>query len=198
MKGPSSWRCLFSVVLLLALGSFLHAQSTPQNVTLHLDPSRTEIHWTLSDVLHTVHGTFRLKGGLVTFDPQTGAAQGEILVDVTSGESGSHGRDSRMHRDVLESEKYPQAIFHPAKVTGALKAGTQNITVEGTLTIHGADHPLRLDTKVQVNGRDAIATTHFSVPYVAWGMKDPSTLVLRVAKEVDVDVIAKGEIGGIP
>ena len=146
----------------------------------------------------TVHGTFRLKDGMTTFNPQTGAAQGEILVDVTSGESGNPSRDSRMHKAVLESEKYPQAIFHPTRVTGALKAGaTQTITVEGTLTIHGADHPLKLEIKVQVDGHDAVATMQFSVPYVAWGMKDPSSTLLRVGKEAAVDVVAKGQVDGI-
>lgn len=209
MKSLSSRRCSLSwslsAALLLALGTLLqiqspllHAQSAPQNVTLHLDPARTEIHWTLGGVLHTVHGTFKLKAGLIAFDPQTGAAQGEILVDVTSGESGDHSRDSRMHKEVLESATYPQAIFHPAKVNGALKASaTQTISVEGTLTIHGADHPRKLDIKVQVDGRDAVATTQFSVPYVAWGMKDPSSTLLRVGKEVEVEVVAKGQIDGI-
>jgi polyisoprenoid-binding protein YceI len=198
MKYRSSKQVSLCAALLLALTTLLHAQPAPPNVTLHLDPVRTEIHWTLAGTLHTVHGTFRLKGGMTSFNPQTGAAQGEILVDVTSGESGNPSRDSRMHKAVLESEKYPQAIFHPTRVTGALKAGaTQTITVEGTLTIHGADHPLKLEIKVQVDGHDAVATMQFSVPYVAWGMKDPSSTLLRVGKEVAVDVVAKGKVDGI-
>lgn len=198
MKLRSSKQVSLCAALLLALTTLLPAQSAPHNVTLHLDPVRTEIHWTLAGALHTVHGTFRLKGGMTSFNPRTGAAQGEILVDVTSGESGNPSRDSRMHKAVLESEKYPQAIFHPTRVTGALKAGaTQTITVEGTLTIHGADHPLKLEIRVQVDGHDAVATTQFSVPYVAWGMKDPSSTLLRVGKEVAVDVVAKGQVDGI-
>jgi polyisoprenoid-binding protein YceI len=189
-------RLLFCLVLLTP--PLLLAQSVPQAVIMHVDPARTEIHWTLNGNMHTVHGTFRLKGGLITFDPATGLAQGEIAVDVQTGESGDHSRDSRMHKEILESDKYPQAIFHPEKVTGVVKSGsTQNVTVEGTFTLHGADHPLRLDTKVQVDGHNAIVTTHFTVPYVEWGMKDPSNFIFRVDKTVQVDVTAKGNIEGV-
>jgi polyisoprenoid-binding protein YceI len=180
------------------IAPLLSAQTTPQAITMHVDPSRTKIHWSLNGNMHTVHGTFKFKGGLITFDPSTGAAQGELLVDVQTGESGNQSRDSRMHKEILQSDKYPQAIFHPLKVTGTLKPGaTQNVTVDGTFTIHGADHPLRLETKVQVDGHDAVATTHFTVPYVDWGMKDPSTFILRVDKTVDVEVVAKGGIEGV-
>ena len=197
---PLSTRLLPTPLLCAALltGPLLRAQSAAESISLHLDPARTEIHWTLNTNTHTVHGTFKLKGGLITFDPSTGVAQGEILIDVQSGESGNQSRDSHMHKEVLESEKYPQAIFHPEKVTGAVKAGsTENLSVQGTFTLHGKDHPLRLDTKVQVDGHDALATMHFKVPYVDWGMKDPSNFLLRVDKTVDVDVTAKGEIEGV-
>lgn len=190
--------CTALLGVVLPIGPLLRAQSAPQAVTMHVDPARTEIHWTLNGNMHTVHGTFRLKGGLITFDPATGVAQGEIAVDLQTGESGNQSRDSRMHKDVLESDKYPQAIFHPVKVTGIVKSGsTQSVTVEGTFTLHGTDHPLRLDTKVQVDGHDAVATMHFTVPYVDWGMKDPSNFIFRVEKAVDVDVIAKGGIEGV-
>jgi hypothetical protein len=68
------------------------------------------------------------------------------------------------------------------------------VTVQGTFRIHGADHPLALNLQVQINGQTAIVETHFSVPYVQWGMRDPSTFVLRVEKEVNVEVTAKGNM----
>ena len=186
------------LVVFLLIGPLLRAQPAPQAVTMHIDPAHTEIHWTLKGNMHTVHGTFKLKGGLITFDPSTGAAQGEIAVDLTTGESGNQSRDGHMQKDVLVSDKYPQAIFHPEKVTGIVKSGsTQNVTVDGIFTIHGKDHPLRLDAKVQVDGHDAVATTHFTVPYVDWGMKDPSSFLFRVDKAVDVDITAKGGIEGV-
>jgi polyisoprenoid-binding protein YceI len=193
-----AWLCAAFLFTLALFVDAANAQTAPPNVTVHLDPARTEIHWTLGGALHTTHGSFKLKGGLISFNPSTGAAQGEILVDVASGESGNESRDNHMRKDVLESDKYPQAIFHPTRVTGAVQAGvTQTVTVEGTFTIHGADHPLSLEMQVRIDGHDAVASTHFSVPYVAWGMKDPSTFMLRVGKNVDVEVAAKGQIDGL-
>jgi polyisoprenoid-binding protein YceI len=185
-------------LVMLPWARVVHAQTSSQKISVHLDAAQSQIYWTLGGTLHTVHGTFKLKGGLITFDPVSGVAQGEVLVDLITGESGNHDRDRKMQKDVLESEKYPQAIFHPTKVSGIVKAGTtQNVTVEGTFTIHGADHPLKLDVKVQLDGNQATATTNFLVPYVAWGMKDPSALMLRVGKQVNVDVSSKGTIEGL-
>jgi polyisoprenoid-binding protein YceI len=184
--------------LLLTTASLVRAQSTPHPVTLRLDPSRTEIHWTLNGNMHAVHGTFKLKSGLITYDPATGAAQGEIAVDLSTGESGNHSRDSRMQKEILESDKYPQAIFHPLKVTGSVKPeAPQNVTIDGTFTIHGADHPLRMEAKADVTAQDATAATQFSIPYVDWGMKDPSNFLFRVDKTVNLEIVAKGSIEGI-
>ena len=71
------------------------------------------------------------------------------------------------------------------------------MTAEGVFNIHGADHPLKLEIQVKVDGNQATATAHFSVPYVAWGMKDPSSFVLRVGKEVAIDVVAHGTVEGL-
>lgn len=180
--------------LTLAVGSAC-AQDTPSTLTLHFDPAATTIHWTLKDVLHTVRGTFLLKSGLMTLNEKTGVAEGEIIVETASGESGNGARDHRMAKDVLESAKYPEAIFHPQKVTGVVRDGkTQNVTVEGTFTIHGADHPLFLQVTTTQNGTTLTTKTSFDVPYVAWGMKDPSTLILRVGKTVQVDVDARANL----
>ena len=194
MKSLAWIRFAVFAVLCLALGQSGFAQK----VTVHLDPAETEIKWTLTDTLHVVHGTFQLKSGVMIFDPKTGIAEGEILVDAASGASGNSMRDSAMKKKVLETDKYPEVFFHPAKVAGEPKPGSlQDVTVDGTFNIHGADHALRMGVKVQTNGDKIIATTHFVVPFVDWGMKDPSNFVLKVGKQVDVDVVAHGTIEGM-
>jgi polyisoprenoid-binding protein YceI len=160
-----------------------------------LDPAQTQIHWKVSSGLHPTHGTFKLKSGEFLFNPATGIAEGEILVDATTGESGNAARDKRMHDEVLESNRYP-AIFHPTQLKGTFKTGegTQDLVADGTFNIHGADHPLQLPLKVQISAETVTATTRFTVPYVAWGMKNPSKFLLRVGKQVDIEVTAKGSI----
>lgn len=191
---PNLRRTLMAAAFTLIAGA-ASAQSTPSMMTLHFDPAGTKINWTLKDVLHTVRGTFQLKGGMIRLDEKTGAAEGEIIIETASGESGNGSRDRRMKNDVLESTKYPEAIFHPQKVSGMVRAGqTQTVSVAGMFTIHGVDHPLTLQVKTTLNGDMLAATTSFVVPYVAWGMKDPSTLMLRVGKDVQVDVDAQATL----
>jgi polyisoprenoid-binding protein YceI len=158
-------------------------------MSLDLDPAKTEVQFTLHDVLHTVHGTFKLKRGSIRFDPDSGQASGEIFVDVTSGASGSDGRDGRMHKEILESQRYPDATFTPDHVDGKLASqGQSQIDVHGVFKIHGADHELTLHFQAEPLGAQYIASTHFSIPYVQWGMKNPSNILLKVDKTVEMDI----------
>jgi len=182
------------VAALLTLGSL--AQGQNHGLKVVLDPAQTVIRWKLSGDLHNTHGTFKLKSGELIFDPATGVAEGEILVDATTGESGNPDRDKHMQQEVLESNRYPAIFFHPSQLKGAFKetAETQDLVCRGTFNIHGADHPMDLPLKVQAAAGTVTATTQFAVPYVAWGMKNPSKFVLRVGKEVEIEITAKGTI----
>jgi hypothetical protein len=185
-----------SIIAALFIVSAQLAPAQNHDLRVVLDPARTEIHWTLSGDLHSTHGTFKLKSGEFLFNPSTGVAEGEILVDATTGESGNATRDKRMHDQVLESNRYPAIFFHPTEIKGAFQAGegTQELVGKGTFNIHGADHPLELPLKVQITAATLTATTRFTVPYVAWGMKDPSRFLLTVAKRVEIEITAKGTI----
>jgi polyisoprenoid-binding protein YceI len=183
-----------TIAVLVMLGS-QWAQAETHSVKVVLDPAQTEIHWKLSG-LHSTRGTFKLKSGEFIFDPSTGVAEGEILVDATTGESGNADRDKRMQDEVLESNRYPAIFFHPTQLKGGFKPGesTQQVQAQGTFNIHGADHALELPLKVETAGDMVTATTRFTVPYVAWGMKNPSKFLLHVSKQVDIEVTAKGTI----
>jgi polyisoprenoid-binding protein YceI len=183
------------IATIFVLGAQL-AQAQSQSLKVVLDPAQTQVRWKLGADLHKVDGTFKLKSGEFIFNPSTGVAEGEILIDATTGESGNRDRDKRMHEEVLESTRYPAIFFHPTQVKGAFKTGetTQQVQAQGTFNIHGADHAMELPVKVETAGNMVTATTRFSVPYVAWGMKNPSKLLLRVSKQVEIEVIAKGTI----
>jgi polyisoprenoid-binding protein YceI len=169
-----------------------------QAATIELNRLNTKIAFILGDVLHTVHGTFQLKQGRMEFDPVAKSISGEVIVDAASGNSGSGARDRRMNKNVLESERYPEIRFTPSKITGNVSlSGSSAVTVTGSFEIHGQRHPLTIPLDVRVDGENVTARGKFVVPYVTWGMKDPSTFVLRVDKKVTVDIVAAGRISGL-
>jgi|ERR1022692_1593800 polyisoprenoid-binding protein YceI len=185
-------RLVLIAIVFLAIASIATAA---QDVALHLDSQHTTINFTLGDVLHTVHGTFRLKQGSLRLDSASGKLTGEIVVDAKSGESGNGMRDRKMHREVLESDRYPEISFRPDRVDGTVSLqGKSSVHVHGTFTIHGSDHELTVPAEVEVSSDHWSATLHFAVPYAKWGMKNPSTLFLRVSESVDIDLAAGGTI----
>jgi len=156
---------------------------------LTFDPPRTTIHWTLGTVLHTVHGTFQLKSGTIHYDPSTGHASGQLVVSASSGESGSEARDKRMQQSILESAKFADIVFTPDKVTGTVAPeGKSTIQVHGTFQLHGTGHEFTMPVDIEMKNGAAITSTHFSVPYISWGLKNPSTFVLRVDPQVDIEI----------
>lgn len=184
-----SWPILVAVIFL----SLTPIEAAAQDSTLHLDPQRTTINFTLGDVLHTVHGTFHLKEGTLHLATASRKLTGEIVVDAKSGESGNGMRDRKMHREVLESDRYPEIVFRPDRVDGnVVPQGKSSVSVHGIFTIHGSDHELTVPAEVQMAPGYWTATLHFAVPYAKWGMKNPSTMFLRVSESVDIDLTVSG------
>jgi polyisoprenoid-binding protein YceI len=164
-----------------------------QEATLNLVPSQTTVSFTLGDLLHTVHGGFNLKSGQIHFDPVSNAISGKIDVDAASGTSGSTGRDRKMHREILESASYSEVTFQPDRIEGrVLSHGTSTVQVHGMFRIHGTEHEITVPAQVELMADHWSFTVHFVVPYVKWGMKDPSTFILRVEKTVSIDLHAQG------
>jgi len=169
--------------------------ASAQGVAFQLDPQHTTVNFALSDVLHKVAGTFRLKQGSLRFDPASSKVTGTIVVDARSGETGSGMRDRKMHREVLESDRYPEIVFRPDRVEGTvLPQGKSSVRVHGIFSIHGADHELTVPAEVEIFPDRWTATLHFVVPYAAWGMKNPSNLFLKVSESVDIDITTAGAV----
>jgi polyisoprenoid-binding protein YceI len=166
-----------------------------QEMTLELDPANCQVEFTLAATLHAVHGTFALKSGTIHFNPSSGAASGLVVVDATSGDSGNTGRDHKMHAEILESQRYPEITFTPTKMSGKVELqGDSSVQVEGILKLHGSDHAMTLMFHLQPKGNSLSARTHIVIPYVEWGLKNPSTFLLHVSDKVEVDVTAVGQV----
>lgn len=192
---PALSAAIFIVTLFFATCTYA------QESVFTLDPSKSTVEFTLGASLHTVHGTFKLKSGEIHFDPAKGTASGAIVVDALSGESGNEGRDKKMHQEILETPKFSEIVFVPSRVQGAIAPqGTSQVAVTGVMRLHGNDHEMTLNFAVQPGtpGQAAQATATFSVPYVKWGLKNPSTFFLRVTDSVDVDVHASGQLTASP
>lgn len=186
-------QCLAGVGLTLLLLMPATAQSGTKTVTL--DPARTQVRYTFSDTLHTVHGTFGMKSGAIQFDPSTGAARGEVVIDAASGNSGNQSRDSRMRKKILLVDRYPEIDFIPQRIIGTVPAaGSGQFQIQGLCRIENREHPLTLDVNGTVTGPQFFGTAHAVIPYVAWGVKDPSTLFLRVSKDLAVDITTTGRL----
>lgn len=68
------------------------------------------------------------------------------------------------------------------------------MNVRGIFRMHGSEHPLTVAVPISVDRGKVEADTHFLVPYEAWGLKNPSTLLLRVSNQVQINIAANGVI----
>lgn len=182
-----------TVALATAVPPRTGAQSAAQQITLNVDPAQSHVHYIVDSTLHTVHGTFTLKDGTVRIDPASGKADGMVTVYATSGDSGNKARDERMHKEILETAKYPDAIFRPSQIEGTIApSGASDVKLHGILLLHGGEHPIIATVHAELNGDHWTGTAKFEVPYMQWGIKNPSNWLLKVQSVVNVEIDMAG------
>lgn len=186
---------LVAVLALSALPQHAAPQIQPGGIVFTLDPAQSSVHWTLGSTFHTVHGTFEMKKGTLQLDPATGKASGEIVVDAASGNSGNESRDKKMHKEVLESRHYAEVAFRPDRVEGKIASqGEFTVQVHGVFLLHGSEHELTVPVKANLAGDHWAVNAKFGVPFIDWGLKNPSNFFLRVNHVVDVELELKGTL----
>jgi polyisoprenoid-binding protein YceI len=189
----------FTLVVLSASPRHVPPQNHGKEIVLSVDPDQSKVHWTLGTTLHTVHGTFAFKSGALHLDPVNGIASGEIAVFATSGESGNDSRDKKMHKDVLESGKFPDVIFRPDKVEGRIAPqGAVTVLVHGLLILHGSQHEMTVPVQAELAGDHWTGTAKFNVPFIDWDLKNPSNFLLKVDHVVNVELELKGSLQNSP
>jgi polyisoprenoid-binding protein YceI len=182
--------------LLLFLVVTLSRASAPAE-TFTVNPAQSEVTFSFADALHAVKGTFHVESGTIQFDPASPEVSGSIVVAAGSGKSGNDTRDHKMTTDILNAPKFAEASFVPKHVNGTISAtGDSTVQVDGIFTLHGAPHDLTVPMQIHIDGKACTAKTHFAIPYVKWGLKDPSNFLIHVDKEVTLDIALTGQVSG--
>ncbi len=200
-------RLLVFAGMLFALGVLLsasaahrpplaEAQGGTNEVVLALDPAQSKVHWMLGTSLHNVHGTFALKRGMIRLDPE-GKASGEIVADAASGESGNGMRDKKMRNEILETSRYAEVVFRPDRFEGRVPAlGSAMVLIHGTFLLHGSEHQLTVPVQAELTAGHWKGKAKFPIPYIEWGLKNPSNFFLKTDAWVDIDLQMTGTVQG--
>ena len=188
MKIRSSAAPLLSLVLAAPFALAQH-----QTFTVNSESSR--VAFALGGSGHHVQGTFHVQSGSIDFDTNAQSISGSVVVAAGSGNSGEPSRDKKMNGDVLDTARFTEISFAPKSYQGAIAPqGDSTIQVSGVFTLHGTPHDLTVPMQVHIDGSNLTAKGHFTVPYVQWGLKDPSVFILKVAKEVGIDLTLTGQV----
>jgi polyisoprenoid-binding protein YceI len=181
--------------LILVLPLSLAAAALAQHQTFTVDPAASKVAFALAGTGHNVSGTFHVQSGTIDFDPTASTISGSVVVAAGSGDSGEKGRDKNMNNEVLDIAHFTEITFVPKGIVGKIAStGDSTVQVSGIFTLHGSPHDLTLPMQLRSDGSNLTASGHFTVPYVQWGLKDPSIFVLKVGKEVSIDLTLVGHV----
>jgi polyisoprenoid-binding protein YceI len=178
----------------LALAGLLAPAVAAAQTRYHIDPEKSQVQFFLGGS-HKVSGQFHVSSGDISFDPKTGAMQGTVLVEAGSGNSANKFRDKKMRNGELKAEMFPAITFAPAHFDGTLNdSGDSTLSVQGTFTLIGRPHEITVPMTVHIDGNQCAAKGEFMIPYVAWGVKDPSLFPFKEAKEVKIGLAFDGTL----
>jgi polyisoprenoid-binding protein YceI len=179
----------------LAVAVMLGPAALAQHQTFTVNPDASEVKMKLNTTHEVVNGTFHIQSGSVEFDRSNPKMSGSVAVLAGSGKTGNDSRDKKMNKDILKVDQYTAVSFAPKTYTGTIApSGDSTIQVSGTFTLLGAAHDLTIPMQIHMDGSKATARAHFVVPYVQWGLKNPSFMFWKVENDVAMDLNLIGQV----
>jgi polyisoprenoid-binding protein YceI len=178
-----------------ALAVILTPAASAQHQTFVVNADSSEVKITLITTHEIVNGVFHVQSGSVEFDHSSPKMSGLIAVAAGSGKTGNDSRDKKMYKDVLKVSQYATISFEPKTYSGSIApSGESNMQVTGIFALLGTPHEITVPMQVHLDGAGATAKAHFVVPYVQWGLKNPSFLIWKAENDVAIDLNLVGTI----
>ena len=178
-----------------ALTAILVPAAFAQHQTFAVNPDASQVKITLKTTHEVVYGAFHIQSGSIEFDRSTPKMSGSIVVASGSGKTGNESRDKKMYKDILKVEQNATISFEPKTYAGTISpSGDSNIQVTGIFTLLGTPHEITVPMLVHLDGASATAKGNFVVPYVQWGLKNPSFLIWKADNDVAIDLNLVGTV----
>jgi polyisoprenoid-binding protein YceI len=166
-----------------------------QHQTFAVNPDASEVKMKLSTTHEVVNGTFHVQSGSINFDRTASHISGIVIVAAGSGKTGNDSRDKKMNKDILKVDQFATVSFAPKTYNGMIAAsGDSTIQVSGVFTLLGTTHDLTIPMQIHVDGTKATAKAQFVIPYVQWGLQNPSFLIWKAENDVTIDLNLVGQI----
>jgi hypothetical protein len=179
----------------LALAVILAPVALAQHQTFAVNSDASEVKIKLNTTHEVVNGTFHVQSGSITFDRTASHISGIVIVAAGSGKTGNDSRDKKMNNDILKVDQFATVSFEPKTYTGTIAAsGDSTIQVSGVFTLLGTPHDLTIPMQTHIDGSKATARAQFVVPYVQWGLKNPSFMFWKAENDVAIDLNLVGQI----
>ena len=179
----------------LALALTFAPAALAQHQAFAVNPDASEVKIKLNTTHEVVNGTFHLQSGSIEFDRSAKKISGTVVVAAGSGKTGNDSRDRKMNKDILKVDRYTTVSFAPKAYTGTIPAsGDSTIQVSGVFTLLGTPHDITIPMQLHIDGTKATAKAQFVVPYVQWGLKNPSFLIWKAENDVAIDLSLVGDI----
>jgi hypothetical protein len=100
-----------------------------------------------------------------------------------------------MNKDILKVAQFATVSFAPKAYNGTIAAsGDSTIQVSGVFTLLGTAHDLTIPMQIHFDGSKATAKGQFNVPYVQWGLKNPSFMIWKADNDVAMDFNLVGQV----
>jgi YceI-like domain len=166
-----------------------------QHQTFAVNPDASEVKIKLSTTHEVVNGTFHIQSGSINFDRTASHISGIVIVAAGSGKTGNDSRDKKMNKDILKVDQFATVSFAPKAYNGTIDAsGGSSIQVSGVFTLLGTAHDLTIPMQIHIDGSKATAKAQFVVPYVQWGLKNPSFMIWKAENDVAIDLNIVGQV----
>jgi polyisoprenoid-binding protein YceI len=179
----------------LALAVILAPAALAQHQTFVVNPDASEVKMTLKTTHEVVSGVFHIQSGSVEFERSNPRMSGSVTVLAGSGRTGNDSRDRKMNKEILQVEQHATVLFEPKAYTGAIApTGDSTIQVTGIFTLLGTPHQITIPMSIHMDGSASTAKAHFVVPYVQWGLKNPSFLIWKADNDVSIDLSLSGRL----